>query len=264
MASSPNWPPELAERFGPLRIETALGSRVRRARAGDTDVVVKSGPAVRDEAEGLRRLREAPGAPRVPQVLHSEDGLLVLEWIPPGSRRAEGDEMLGRGLAHLHAVADRMWGGGSAWIGECPVDPAPSPSAAGFYGRRLGELAARCGLTAEVAPVVERLPSLVPPGGPAVLHGDLWWGNVLWDRHGRPVLIDPSVHGGHPEEDLAMLALFGDLPRRLVDAYVEVQPLDAGWQDRVALWQLYPLLVHTVLFGGSYRSSALAAARCYR
>jgi fructosamine-3-kinase len=92
------------------------------------------------------------------------------------------------------------------------------------------------------------------------LHGDLWWGNVLFGADGRAWLIDPSVHGGHPEEDLAMLALFGRVPDRLLAAYQDVSPLQPGWQERVALFQLYPLLVHTVLFGAGYRSQAEAVA----
>ena len=60
-----------------------------------------------------------------------------------------------------------------------------------------------------------------------------------------------------------MLALFGAVPDRLLAAYQEVRPLDDGWQDRVALWQLVPLLVHAVLFGGSYRARAEAVARRY-
>jgi fructosamine-3-kinase len=71
------------------------------------------------------------------------------------------------------------------------------------------------------------------------------------------------VHGGHPEEDLAMLGLFGTIPSRLLRAYEETGPLQPGWQGRVALFQLYPLLVHTVLFGGGYRAQAEAVARRY-
>jgi fructosamine-3-kinase len=83
---------------------------------------------------------------------------------------------------------------------------------------------------------------------------------VLAGADGRSWLIDPSVHGGHPEEDLAMLALFGFVPDRLLAAYREVRPLAQGWQQRIPLFQLYPLLVHTVLFGGGYRAQAEAVA----
>jgi len=108
--------------------------------------------------------------------------------------------------------------------------------------------------------VADRLSDLLPPGGPALVHGDLWWGNVLFGADGRAWLIDPSVHGGHPEEDLAMLALFGRVPERLLRAYMEVRPMEAGWEDRVDLFQLYPLLVHAVLFDGGYRARAEAVA----
>jgi fructosamine-3-kinase len=132
---------------------------------------------------------------------------------------------------------------------------------AGFYGARLLELGARGGLDDVVGRVVSRLTELLPAGRPALLHGDLWWGNVLFGTDGRGWLIDPSVHGGHPEEDLAMLALFGPVPARLLGAYAEVLPLRPGWEERVALFQLPPLLVHAVLFGGGYRAQVEAVAR---
>ena len=103
---------------------------------------------------------------------------------------------------------------------------------AALYGTRLHELALRCDLADAVDPVVARLPELLPTGGPALLHGDLWWGNVLFGSDGRSWLIDPSSHGGHPEEDLAMLALFGPLPERLLGAYREAHPLQEEWQAR--------------------------------
>lgn len=263
MDSSTSWPAGLTDRLGPVRVVSALGPRVDRARAGDVDLVVKRGPAVEDEAAGLERLARIAGGPRVPEVLYCDGSLLAIEWLPTGGSSAHSEEELGRALAALHSSDAGEWGGGSSWIGECRVDPTTRPSAAEFYGSRLAELADRCGLAGVVAAVVDRLDLLIPPASPAVLHGDLWWGNVLWGVDGRPALIDPSVHGGHPEEDLAMLGLFGSVPRRLLDAYRDVRALDEGWEGRVALWQLYPLLVHTVLFGGSYRSSAEAVARRY-
>jgi fructosamine-3-kinase len=100
------------------------------------------------------------------------------------------------------------------------------------------------------------LPAIAgPPEPPARLHGDLWSGNVLTGPDGGPALIDPAVYGGHREVDLAMLALFGSVSPRLLAAYEEITPLADGWRDRIALWQLYPLLCHTVLFGGSYGAS---------
>jgi fructosamine-3-kinase len=101
-----------------------------------------------------------------------------------------------------------------------------------------------------------------PPEPPARLHGDLWSGNVLWSG-GRPYLIDPAAYGGHREVDLAMLRLFGSPGADFLAGYEEVAPLAPGHAERVDLWQLLPLLVHAVLFGGAYGAAAERAARRY-
>lgn len=103
---------------------------------------------------------------------------------------------------------------------------------------------------------------LIGPAEPiARLHGDLWSGNVLWRRRDC-VLIDPSAHGGHRESDLAMLALFG-LPYfdDVLEAYHHEWPLDRNFERRVPLHHVYPLLVHAIVFGGTYGSAAAKAAR---
>jgi fructosamine-3-kinase len=102
-----------------------------------------------------------------------------------------------------------------------------------------------------------------PPEDPARLHGDLWAGNVMGGSDGRPVLVDPAAYGGHREVDLAMLRLFGRISPATLGAYEERTPLAEGHEDRVQLYQLLPLLVHAVLFGGSYGASAAQAARRY-
>jgi fructosamine-3-kinase len=226
--------------------------------------VVKTGPGVADEAAGLVALAGVAGCPPVPEVLLAEDEVLVTSWVDQVHRTDAHLQAIGRALAALHSAPRAVWGGGSSWIGNCRVDASEATTGSEFYGRRLAELAGRCGLAEEVGPVVSRLDELLDDAGPVLVHGDLWWGNILWGVDGRGWLIDPSCHGGHPEEDLAMLDLFGSVPGSLMRSYDEVRPCRDGWQLRRPLFSLYPLLVHTVLFGGSYRSQAIAAAGFYR
>jgi fructosamine-3-kinase len=259
-------PPEhvrrrVASAVGPIGLTRRLGGQVWAVTAGGRTLVIKVGAGVVDEADGLRRLAAVPGAPPVPEVVLAEPGLLVTSGVDRVSRTPGHEEHLGRALAALHRAPFSSWGGGSAWIGTCPVDAAPAADGPAFYGARLRALSARCGLEDTVDAVVSHLDQLLPPGGPTLVHGDLWWGNVLFGSDGRSWLIDPSVHGGHPEEDLAMLALFGAVPDRLLRAYDEVHPLSPGWEERIPLFQLYPLLVHAVLFGAGYRAQAEAVAR---
>lgn len=232
------------------------------------------------EAAGLRWLAES-GAVRTPEVLEVADEYLALEWISPGALSPQGVEELGRGLAEMHAAGAPCFGdpgfserlGVQARIGSLrlpndPVDDWPT-----FYATRrllpMVKIARDRGAVspngvAAVERVCERIERLSgPEEPPARLHGDLWSGNVHPDEHGRPWLIDPSAYGGHREVDLAMLALFGGPSERVFHAYDEAAPLADGWKERVGLWQLLPLLVHAVLFGGSYCAAAERMAHRY-
>jgi fructosamine-3-kinase len=215
------------------------------------------------EAEGLRWLAAA-GAVRVAEVLAVGENWLALRWIERGRLDAAGEEELGRGLALLHRAGAPAFGGPRPLrLGplELPNDPADDwPS---FYAeRRLLPLADRAGLGSVVERVCGRLGDLVGPAEPpARLHGDLWSGNVLAGTDGRPWLIDPAAYGGHREIDLAMLALFGSPSPRTLAAYDEVWCRADGHADRLPLYQLFPLLVHAVLFGGGYVGAAESAAR---
>ncbi len=232
------------------------------------------------EAAGLEWLAE-PGALRVPQVIEVAEDYLALEWVQPGWLSAEGAEELGRGLARIHAAGSPNFGdpgfgermGVQARIGSLRLPNEPSEDWVSFYAERrllpLARIAAGRGAlsgsgVAAVERVCERLEQLGGPAEPpARLHGDLWSGNVYADSDGRPWLIDPSAYGGHREVDLAMLRLFGAPSERVFAAYEELTPLADGWRERVSLWQLLPLLVHAVLFGGSYCAEAERVAKSY-
>jgi fructosamine-3-kinase len=110
--------------------------------------------------------------------------------------------------------------------------------------------------------VLARVPAAAEP--PARLHGDLWAGNRLVGAGGASWLVDPAAHGGHREFDLAMMRLFGGFGADCFAAYEEVSPLEPGWQARVPLHQLAPLVVHAIKFGGGYAGAtadALAGIR---
>lgn len=221
------------------------------------------------EARGLRWLAE-PQAVRVPEVLGVSDDVLALEWIEEGALTSAGAEELGRGLAALHAADAEHYG--APWplyVGRLILSNEPASDWPTFYAeRRLRPLIAEASLSARAAAAVEhvceRLPELAgPPEPPARLHGDLWGGNVLADAQGNGWLIDPIAYGGHREIDLAMLRLFGAPHPRILDAYTEVSPLADGHEERVGLWQLFPLLVHAALFGGHYAQQVEQVARRY-
>jgi fructosamine-3-kinase len=232
------------------------------------------------EAAGLAWLRAA-GAARVPEVLARGDGpWLALEWLEPGSLSAPGAEALGRSLAELHRTGAEAHGAlppdspdELLRIGSVELPSRPAAAWPELYAeQRLRPLVARArelGSISErdaraVETVCERIDQLAgPPEPPARLHGDLWSGNVLAGADGEAWLIDPAAHGGHREIDLAMLRLFGGPPERTFDAYEEAWPRAEGHEERVELWQLLPLLVHAVLFGGSYGAAAGRAAARY-
>ena len=185
-----------------------------------------------------------------------------------GAGAAGGGDDDGTGSAGSGAAADAPYVLGPLVLPNTPRDAWPA-----FYAEsRLLPLvrmaadrgALDAGGVRAVESVAARIEELAgPPEPPARLHGDLWSGNVHAGADGRPWLIDPAAYGGHREIDLAMLSLFGSQSPAFGVAYDEVWPRADGHAERVALYQLLPLLVHAVLFGGGYGASARRAAERY-
>ncbi|MFM9370703.1 fructosamine kinase family protein [Streptomyces sp. Da 82-17] len=261
------------------RVRPLSAALAEVALDGGRLVVVKRADepgAVAAEAAGLGWLAEA-GSVRVPRVHGHDDHWLVLDRVPSGRASADGAEHFGRELAALHARGADAFGapppGGptEAYIGLAPMRNVTGDDWPGWYAeqrvlpylrRAVDAGTVRAAEARVVERVCERLPQLAGPAEPvARLHGDLWSGNVLWDADGAAWLIDPAAHGGHRETDLAMLDLFG-CPHldRVLDGYEDTAPLAPGRRDRIALHQLFPLLVHAVLFGRGYAEQALRAA----
>lgn len=273
-----------------------LNAAYRATLAGGARVFVKTSAdaapgAYAAEAAGLRWLGEI-GALPVPEVLAVGARWLALTWVDGGGRLDEA--ALGRGLAEVHrAGAERFGtlpgggggggdgigsgGSGTGAAGDAPyvLGPLTLPNAPhaewpAFYAESrllpLTRMAADRGAldaggVRAVESVAARIEELTGPAEPpARLHGDLWSGNVHAGADGRPWLIDPAAYGGHREIDLAMLSLFGSPSSTFGAAYDEVWPRADGHAERVPLYQLLPLLVHAVLFGGGYGASVRRAA----
>ncbi|MDX6309052.1 MAG: hypothetical protein QOI06_2098 [Nocardioidaceae bacterium] len=225
------------------------------------------------EAAGLRWLGEVEDGCRVPEVLAYSDDCLVLSWVEAGRPSVDLVEGFARRLAVTHARGAATFGAPSnGYVGAAPLTNTPADSWPEFFVTRrvlpyLRVARDRGSISPADAHPVEKVVANIdvfagPPEPPSRLHGDLWSGNVVWSSGGHGVLVDPAAHGGHRETDLAMLTLFG-APHlaRLMDAYDEAHPLSDGWRERVPLHQLHPLLVHAVVFGGSYGARAGDAAR---
>ena len=250
-----------------------------RIKTEKNSVFLKTGPAdslpmFQAEADGLRELQKA-NAVRVPNVLgcvsSGPECLLALEWIDFELADSNTEKMLGQQLAKQHRCCEDRFG----WhkdntIGSTPQRNLWNDDWVEFVANdRLGvqlELAARNGfagdLQVEGAALCKNLGRFFADYWPeaSLLHGDLWSGN--WAAaDGAPVIFDPAVYYGDRESDIAMTKLFGGFGASFYDAYEEAWPLSAGSEQRILLYQLYHVLNHLNLFGGSYLSRALGIIR---
>lgn len=221
------------------------------------------------EAEGLGALAAAD-AIRVPRVLCTglaeNTSYIVMQYLKLGPAGSGGQRLAGRQLAALHARQADLFG----WerdntIGSTPQINTRNADWIGFWREhRLGyqlQLAAARGhggrLQAAGHKLLERFPALIDHAPrPALLHGDLWSGNLGFDAAGRPVIFDPAVYYGDPEADLAMTELFGGFSGDFYAAYAEAAPVDPGYRVRKTLYNLYHVLNHLNLFGSGYAGQA--------
>lgn len=196
---------------------------------------------------------------------------LILEHIAPGRNIDWG--LFGSKLAYLHQNSNDYFGlDHDNYIGSLKQKNTNKKTWAEFYEQvRIMPLVRRSFdlslldknevLMAEN--FCKKLPDLLPVENPSLIHGDLWSGNLISDREGEPVLIDPAVYYGFREMDLAMLNLFGSVPSKSIEEYENVFPLCKGWEKRTDINQLYPLLVHLILFGNSYKHSVVQTVKKY-
>lgn len=193
---------------------------------------------------------------------------LVLEWLDKGSPKKDMWEKFGEALATMHQHPNENFGlADDNYIGSLKQLNKQHNDWSLFY--------AECRIKPLVKILFDREAFLLKdiqiadsfcrelqdrfPDEPAsLLHGDLWAGNYLIHSSGYAALFDPAVYFGHREMDIGMTKLFGGFDRRFYDAYQASYPLEKEWQKRLSITQLYPILVHAVLFGGHYIGSAKA------
>jgi fructosamine-3-kinase len=217
------------------------------------------------ELQGLKLLAYAREI-RVPVAYETgivdNTAFLLTEFVERGNAYADSSRNFGRKLAALHQHSAGYFGlEYDNYIGSLPQQNTKSEKWPDFFiqSRLIPqiELARKNGLLEnstekKFESFFKKINTLFPEEKPSLLHGDLWSGNYFWNKDGEPCVFDPAVYYGHREMDIAMTLLFGNFGSDFYAGYNEIYPLQNGWKERVALCNLYPLLVHVNLFGSGY------------
>ncbi len=219
------------------------------------------------ESAGLLLLSKSDFIVPKPKLVGvKEDAQFILmEWIEQGPESSDFWNDFGRYLANLHLQNwDKFGLDYDNYIGSLSQTNSWQNSWSEFYAReRLipqMELASQNGqlspkMKSGFESLFKRLDGIYPKEAPSLLHGDLWSGNLMVTANGQPCIFDPAVYYGHREMDLALMSLFGGFGNYWVEAYNDIYPLENGWEERLVIGQLYPLMVHANLFGGAYARS---------
>ncbi|MEL6672323.1 MAG: fructosamine kinase family protein [Bacteroidota bacterium] len=226
------------------------------------------------EAKGLAKLASTQEI-ATPEVIAKGVGgshaYLLLRWIERAPQAPHYWTDFGTKLARLHLHTAPAFGlNHDNYIGSLPQSNTMTDNWSAFFNEQrlepLIRMADRQGFFSEndrkrFRNLMQRMEDFFPKEKPALLHGDLWGGNILTDEKGEVVILDPAVYYGHREMELAFMTMFDHQPNSFYEAYEAIYPLEYAWQERITLCNLYPLLVHLNLFGRSYLPSIQASLR---
>lgn len=253
------------------KVETSKGSFFAKTNSA------KDFPGMFEaEAEGLEFLilhSEFKVPKPVATGVSDEIQWILMEYIDHASKNDDYWEKFGTKLARMHRKTNESFGlKSNNYLGNLPQNNSFKSSWAAFFAEnRIApqlKMARDQGLASDqmvklLEKVISRADKFFPVEPPAAIHGDLWTGNFTTNELGEATIFDPSAHFGHREMDIAMSKLFGGFDSKFYDAYNREYPLEKGWEERLPIADLYPLLAHLNIFGGTYAYQIMTILRKY-